>query len=232
MPKFQDNSYVIRDVENLKRDVSVYHNQNQNKIYEDLKKMFLERELDTYDLMDKLIEKLKEQYQTDPKKLNIINDIWNNYRKMTDKKQFFIRQPLSEITSIEDLLDICNKKATTDMEIVHQFVNSEFLKLNDNITENEIYQKLLSKDYIDSKMKPFYREYQNFILDNLSHKYEKLYKNFTGIFFKTVNRTMDTDRLRTMLSMVGNVEKNKITQHNASVKIGKDLGTQYLKDFK
>ena len=119
-----------------------------------------------------------------------------------------------------------------DKEIIHEFAKRVFSQVDDNIEENELYQRLILEDYSDTRMRPFYREYQDFVLDQLSHKYEKLYKNFTGIFFKTVNNTMDMNRLRTMMSMVKNVEKNNITQHNASIKIGKELGNQYLKDFK
>lgn len=227
MPKFQDNSYVLRDVESLQRDVNIYHNQNQKQLYEKLKKMCLDRELDTYDLLDKLINDLKSKFN---EKLEKLNQIWEEYRKIVDKKQFFVREPVTEITSIESLLDKCNKKMTNDREIIHQFMKESFSDFD--VEENEYYMQLIQEDYSDSRMKPFYREYQDFVLEDLSHKYEKLYKNFTGIFFKTVNRTMDMERLRNMLNMVKNVERNNITQHNASVKIGKELGKQYLKDFK
>ena len=177
MPKFQDNSYLLRDVEKLQRDVNIYHNQNQNKIYEELKKMCLERELDTFDLVDKLLNQLKEQYQDNNEKIKQLNDIWIEYRQLVDKKQFFIRESISQITSIEDLLDKCNKKMGNDKEIIHEFAKRVFSQVDDNIEENELYQRLILEDYSDTRMRPIYREYQDFVLEQLSHKYEKLNNN-------------------------------------------------------
>jgi hypothetical protein len=130
-------------------------------------------------------------------------------------------------------LDICNDKGEQDKEELHKFVKSKLNFLNiEEENVKEIYDVMIADDYMDTRIRPFYRNYQAFVLEKLSHKYEKLYKNFAGIFFKVVNKSMDMERLEHMLGMIKNVETGRVSQHNASVMIGKELGSKYLKGFK
>jgi hypothetical protein len=254
MPKFVDNSYILKDVKLLEKDIIVYHQNNLLRIYNDLKQLFLDRELDNYENINKLVEVLTSNLQNyresnaeiaDIFKLenvdtNSVNDLnkelevkWQNYRKLVDSKQFFIRETPEDVKSIEDLLDKCRKKAEADKDLIHDYVKENYGSLNVNNQQiNGLYDNLLVEDYMDTRMRPFYRNYQAFVVEEMSHKYERLYKNFAGIFFKVVNRSMDNKRLETMVNMIHKVETGKMTQHNASVIIGKELGKQYMSHLK
>jgi hypothetical protein len=254
MPKFVDNSYILKDVKLLEKDITEYHQKNLLKVYNELKQLFLDRELDNYENINKLVDVLKNNLQNyekikdevldifnlDNVDANSINDLnrelevkWQNYRKLVDSKQFFIRESPEEVNSIEELLDKCNKKGQEDKELIHNYVKDNYGILNTNNEHiKELYDNLLVDDYMDTRMRPFYRNYQAFVIEKMSHKYEKLYKNFAGIFFKVVNRTMDNKKLETMISMIRKVETGKMTQHNASVIVGKELGKQYINHVK
>jgi hypothetical protein len=254
MPKFVDNSYILKDVKLLEKDITEYHQKNLLKIYNDLKQLFLDRELDNYENINKLVEVLTNSLQNYEESKQEVSDIfiledinansvnnlktelgikWQNYRNLVDSKQFFIRETPEEINSIEELLDKCNKKGESDKELIHNYVKENYGSLNtDNEKIKELIGNLLVDDYMDTRMRPFYRNYQAFVVEKMSHKYEKLYKNFAGIFFKVVNRTMDNQRLETMINMIRKVETGKMTQHNASVIVGKELGKQYISHLK
>ena len=163
-----------------------------------------------------------------------IHEIWEGYRNIVATKQFFIREESNQISSIEALLDLCNKKGESDKEELHEYIKGKFDSLDMDVNDEikELYDELVADDYMDSRIRPFYRNYQDYVLEKMSHKYEKLYKNFAGIFFKVINKTMDMHRLEAMLNMVKNVETGRLSQHNASVMIGKELGDKYLKNFK
>ena len=225
MPKFVDNSYVMRDVKRMQKDIQEYHDQNQLRIYNELKQVFLTRELDTYDQVDKLVKQLQESSPSER-----LSSMWTDYRELVNSKQFFIREECNDIISIEALLDLCNQKGVSDKEELQEFLKKQLNGLE--VEGNELYDGLMADDYMDTRLRPFYRNYQAFVLEKMSHKYEKLYKNFAGIFFKVIARTMDMDRLEKMLNMIKNVETGRMTQHNASVMVGKELGQQYLKGMK
>lgn len=227
MPKFVDNSYVMRDVKKMQKDIQEYHDQNQLRIYNELKEVFLSRELDTYDQVDKLVKQLQE---SSPDSSDRLSSVWTGYREMINNKQFFIREECNDIISIEALLDLCNQKGVTDKEELQEFLKKKLEGLE--VDGNELYDGLMADDYMDTRLRPFYRNYQGFVLEKMSHKYEKLYKNFAGIFFKVIARTMEMDRLEKMLNMIKNVETGRMTQHNASVMVGKELGEKYLKNMK
>jgi hypothetical protein len=257
MPKFVDSSYVIYDAQKLRLDIDIYHTQNLPNIYNNLKKVFVDKEIDNYQNIKQLIDLLQYQLESYPGNINILfhifklNDddltsqkvsqlntklehIWKTYQTFVERKQFFVRQSLNEIISVDDLLDKCAKKGENDKEMLHNFLNTNLKNLV-NISANQIsplWNKLTNDDYMETPMRPFYRNYQHFVVETMSRKYERLYKNFAGIFFKVTNRTMDMDRLNTMVSMINNIETNKITQHNASVIIGEELGKQYIDKIK
>ena len=86
----------------------------------------------------------------------------------------------------------------------------------------------MSQDRSDNK-----KSYQNLNLDQFKHKLKKKYNNlstkFPTIFEKTINGTMDMNRLKFMLNMINKVNNNEITEHNASVQIGEKLVNEYVK---
>ena len=76
MPTFVDNSYVMRDVKKMEKEIKEYHNQNQNRIYNELKQVFLTRELDTYDQVDKLIKSIGQLLQNFPASKNDLSKLF------------------------------------------------------------------------------------------------------------------------------------------------------------
>lgn len=223
MPKFVDNSYILHDVAKLKEDVNQYHNEMFQQTFDGLRRVFLDKEVSNYELVLQLINQLKEIRPDDTTQLDTI---WQDYRKLVDTKQFFIREAISDLVSIDDLLDKANKKKVEDQDLLKDFMETK-LKPMGGVDFTE-YQTLTDKEYLTEELRPFHQEQQNFVVERMSRKYEKLYKNFSGIFFKVIARTMDIDRLKQMLAMIQNVEMGRITQHNASVEIGKVLGQEYL----
>lgn len=256
MPRFLDNSYVLKDVQLLQLDVKRYQTKHQKRIYSELKDVFMEREIDNYDNMETFISSIRSQLESYPQSDNKesieglfktdeitdnkiiqwnkqLDEIWNKYKKMVDSKQFFLRESSDELKSIEELLDKCHQKGGYDKDRIHKFMVDNFSFINsENKLINDQYEKITDDDYMDSRMRPFYKSYQEFVIDKLSHKYEKLYKNFAGIFFKAISGTMDLEQLKHMLGMIKRVETNNLTQHNASVMIGKELGKKYINHLK
>ena len=66
-------------------------------------------------------------------------------------------------------------------------------------------------------------------LDDLKIKYKKLFDNYPTIFEKICNGSLELDRLKFMLNMVSQIKSNKISQHEASIKIGTELVENIVK---
>ena len=56
---------------------------------------------------------------------------------------------------------------------------------------------------------------------NFATKYPTIYE-------KVKNKTLDDDKLAFMLSMLSKVNSSEMTQHNASVEVGKNLANTYV----
>jgi len=65
--------------------------------------------------------------------------------------------------------------------------------------------------------------------EKLKLEFPNLDKEFPTIFDKVVNRTMDMGRLKFMVKMIGEVEKKKISKHEASIVVGKELVENIVK---
>jgi hypothetical protein len=250
MPRFVDSSYVINHVTQLTSDVNAYHTQNLKNIYATIKNIFVEKELENYENVKNLVNLLQKELDNYPSNIitifqlfKINNDdvadikiselrskleeIWNKYQEYVNSKQFFIKEQPEELVSVESLFDKVSSKATEDKEKLHAFVNQHFSIIQvDNSLIKPIWDKLNSSSYTETEITPHFQEYHKFV-DDMSYKYEKLYTNFVGIFFKVISRTLDMDTLKKMVSMINNIETGHITQHNASVEIGKQLHSKF-----
>lgn len=65
--------------------------------------------------------------------------------------------------------------------------------------------------------------------EKLKLEFPNLDKEFPTIFDKVVNRTMDMGRLKFMVRMIGEIEKKKISKHEASIVVGKELVENIVK---
>ena len=63
----------------------------------------------------------------------------------------------------------------------------------------------------------------------LEKDYYKLYENFPTIFEKVMLGTLEMKRLEFMLKMIGEIKKNKVTKHEASVVVGQELVDNIVK---
>ena len=63
----------------------------------------------------------------------------------------------------------------------------------------------------------------------LEKQYAKLYENFPTIFAKVMAGTLELSRLEFMLKMIGEIEKNKVSKHEASVVVGQELVDNIVK---
>jgi hypothetical protein len=60
-------------------------------------------------------------------------------------------------------------------------------------------------------------------------KYEYLYNNCLTIYNQCIENKMDMSILEYMIQQIKDIEKNKISQHNASIKVGEKLLDKYVK---
>ena len=63
----------------------------------------------------------------------------------------------------------------------------------------------------------------------LTEKYSDFSMNYPVIFLKTLDGGLDMEQFTYMVNMASSVEEDKITQHDASVKVGEKLVDQYVK---
>ena len=63
----------------------------------------------------------------------------------------------------------------------------------------------------------------------LEKQYAKLYENFPSIFAKVMAGTLELPRLQFMLKMIGEIQKNKVSKHEASVVVGQELVDNIVK---
>ena len=92
-------------------------------------------------------------------------------------------------------------------------------EVNELVAEKTKFQqktsyKNLSKNQFEIKMKA---------------QFNHLLENFPTIFNKTLDGTMDMERLQYMLSMLNLVNTKEMTQHDASVAVGEKLANAYVK---
>ena len=63
----------------------------------------------------------------------------------------------------------------------------------------------------------------------LEKDYATLYENFPSIFAKVMAGTLELPRLEFMLKMIGEIKKNKVSKHEASVVVGQELVDNIVK---
>jgi len=66
----------------------------------------------------------------------------------------------------------------------------------------------------------------------LETDYKNLHDNFSSLFKLILSGNMDIDRLKYMINMLKKVEKNELTEYDASVSVGKVLVKDFITDKK
>ena len=63
----------------------------------------------------------------------------------------------------------------------------------------------------------------------MQHKYSNLFNNFSSIFQQCVNNVMDIEVITFMINKAKEVQKNKLSNYDASVKVGEKLVDKFIK---
>lgn len=100
----------------------------------------------------------------------------------------------------------------------------------DNLVSNN--EDLDNLDYIDNIVKEIY--YSKISNKEKKSFYEKKYSNFAqkypSIFAMSISDDFDMNRFEYMMKLKKSVNNEKLSQHDASVKVGKMLYDVYVKD--
>ena len=63
----------------------------------------------------------------------------------------------------------------------------------------------------------------------MKQKYNNIYTNFNSIFKKCIDNVMDLDVMIFMINKAKDVKKNKLSNYDASVKVGEKLVDTFIK---
>ena len=90
--------------------------------------------------------------------------------------------------------------------------------------------KLLNNDYNKYSTKKDYKNltYDEFVI-KMNEKYDFLNKNCNGIYRQCIEGKMDLEILSYMVQQAKNVNKNKVSSHNAEVNVGQKLVDKLIK---
>ena len=63
----------------------------------------------------------------------------------------------------------------------------------------------------------------------MKQKYNNIYTNFNSVFIQCLNNVMDLDVMIFMINKAKDVKKNKLSNYEASVKVGEKLVDTFIK---
>ena len=66
-------------------------------------------------------------------------------------------------------------------------------------------------------------------VEKLKEEFKNFFERFPTIFNKVIEGTMEMGRLKFMLRMINEIEKKKISKHEASIVVGKELVDNIVK---
>ncbi len=66
-------------------------------------------------------------------------------------------------------------------------------------------------------------------VETLQEEFKDFFEKFPTIFNKVVDGTMEMGRLKFMLKMINEIERKKISKHEASIVVGKELVENIVK---
>lgn len=207
MPKFIDSSHVKKDVMNLKKDVEEFHAKYFQKNYTNGKHIFLSKEASNYEILSK----------------HLPPPVFEKYKELVSKKQFYIRETIDKLESYEQMLDRMTEQKNKDADALKKFVE------DNNLTETLMgHLDVNAETYLSNELNDIRQVYIDFVED-MSKKYEKLYSNFAVIFLKVLQQTMDIGILTMYLDKIRDIENNRTTQEKASIEIGQKMFDKYVK---
>ena len=98
----------------------------------------------------------------------------------------------------------------------------------------------MNYDNLLTEIKLLNNECKEFLKDNntientefekkMSEKYNNIKLNFSSIYSKCIANKMDIEMITVMINYAKRVKKNKISNHDASVKVGEKLVDKFIK---
>lgn len=63
----------------------------------------------------------------------------------------------------------------------------------------------------------------------MKQKYNNIYTNFNSIFIQCLNNIMDLELMNFMINKAKEIKKNKLSNYDASVKVGEKLVDKFIK---
>lgn len=100
--------------------------------------------------------------------------------------------------------------------------------IRDGYTNDELNNKILEireKYEIEKQIKPLSIE----LIDDIKKEYSFFEERYPFLFEMILKKDIDNERLNYFLKMREEIINNKITQENASIKIGKEMYDAYMK---
>ena len=102
--------------------------------------------------------------------------------------------------------------------------------MNNNLNVVLNQSKLLLDDYKNYKNKKTHKTNTEEEFNKLmKEKYIILSNNYNTIFNQCLTGTMDMEILTYMINQINNINKNKISKHDASVNVGQKLVDKFVK---
>ena len=90
--------------------------------------------------------------------------------------------------------------------------------------------KLLNNDCKDHNIKKMNKELSNKEFELLmKQKYNNIYNNYNSIFQQCINNVMDLNVMTFMINKAKEVKKEKMSNYDASVKVGEKLVDTFIK---
>ena len=94
-------------------------------------------------------------------------------------------------------------------------------------------QILQDAEKMDKEVKEFLienhsTEETNEFVNKLTKDYADIYENYNTIFKMLASGSMDITKLKFMITMLQNVQDNKMSEESASIEVGKQLFNEYV----
>lgn len=103
------------------------------------------------------------------------------------------------------------------MNVKYDELLNEIKELNKECT-NYLQNKKINRDLSNNEFKL-----------KMQYKYSNIYENFISIFNQCINNTMDIEMMTFMINKAKEIENNKLSNHNASVKVGEKILEKFIK---
>jgi hypothetical protein len=97
------------------------------------------------------------------------------------------------------------------------------------LNDNSVADTSNIENQVDNLKKRLDEMSPNKDVEKLKEEFKNFFERFPTIFNKVIEGTMEMGRLKFMLRMINEIEKKKISKHEASIVVGKELVDNIVK---